>query len=121
MEMDLAPAYGNDNLRSLVRRIDFDTETGKTTIKDSFAFASKPTSIVERFVTRAKAEICGDTIRLTGEKGTLTIRFDPSKLKPGFGEGKAQSHLVDRPETMLTVDFEAVDPANDCVFEFVIE
>lgn len=121
MEMDLAPAYGNDNLRSLVRRIDFDTETGKTTIKDSFAFASKPTSIVERFVTRAKAEICGDTIRLTGEKATLTIRFDPSKLKPGFGEGKAQSHLVDRPETMFTVDFEAIDPAANCTFEFVIE
>lgn len=121
MEMDLASAYGDENLRSLVRKIVFDSETGKTTLKDTFAFDTAPTSITERFITRSKAEVCGDTVRLTGEKAVLVIHFDAEKLKPELGQKEVQAHGENCWETLYTVDFAAVDPQADCAFEFVIE
>lgn len=121
MEMDLASAYGDENLRSLVRKIVFDSETGKTTLKDTFAFDTAPTSITERFITRSKAEVCGDTVRLTGEKAVLVIHFDAEKLKPELGQKEVQAHGENCWETLYTVDFAAVDPQAACSFEFVIE
>lgn len=121
MEMDLAPAYGDENLRSLVRKIVFDSETGKITLKDTFAFDTAPTSITERFITRSKAEVCGDMVRLTGEKAVLVIHFNAEKLKPELGQKEVQAHGENCWETLYTVDFAAVDPQAACSFEFVIE
>lgn len=121
MEMNLAPAYGDENLRSLVRKIVFDSETGKTTLKDTFAFDTAPTSITERFITRSKVEVCGDTVRLTGEKAVLVIHFNAEKLKPELGQKEVQAHGENCWETLYTVDFAAVDPQAACSFEFVIE
>lgn len=121
MEMDLASAYADENLRSLVRKIVFDPETGKTTLKDTFAFDTAPTAITERFITRSKAEVCGDTVRLTGEKAVVTIHFEAGKLKPELGQKEVQAHGENCWETLYTVDFAAVDPRAACSFEFVIE
>ena len=77
IRMNIAEAYENENIKSLVRDIRFDRESGVTTLCDTFSFAQVPCRIVERFPLQAEPTVSDDgvaTITCDGE--SLSIYFD---------------------------------------------
>ena len=79
IRMDIAEAYENENLQSLVRDIRFDRESGVTTLCDTFSFAQVPCRIVERFPLQAEPTVSDDGVAtITSDGESLSIYFDTS-------------------------------------------
>ncbi len=73
--LSFAKAYGNSNLHSLVRTLDWNPENGELAVEDVFVFGTEPVTVTENLVTRCRPEIRGNTIRLAGREraGLITI------------------------------------------------
>lgn len=82
--LDLAGAYGGDNLKRLARRWEFNKAPAPSLVlEDSFVFARAPASVTERFISWfAPAVLAEGEISLRGENGGLVMRYDPAVLRP---------------------------------------
>ncbi|TDF91241.1 heparinase II/III domain-containing protein [Paenibacillus piri] len=76
--LDIAKAYGNDSLQSLIRSFTFD-KNGRLTVQDRFKFA-QPTAVTERFVSYIEPVVLPDgRIRIQGKNG-IELLYDANKL-----------------------------------------
>jgi hypothetical protein len=79
--MDIAKAYNNDNLRSLLRGFTFDkTGRGKLHLTDRYTFDRAPSGIVERFVSFQRPQLLEPgRVRIEGLQA-VDLRYDAAKL-----------------------------------------
>ncbi|WP_276354960.1 heparinase II/III domain-containing protein [Cohnella caldifontis] len=113
-ELELAAAYGNENLRSLVRRFYFDKQQGLLRLRDDYAYVGGYAGAFrERFVSFRKPETAGEgLIRITGREGAvLNIRFDPKQLAPELGQERFLENRLGK-EILYLVDLSAVERKN---------
>lgn len=71
--MDIAPAYGDKSLTSLIRSLSFDGKAHQLTLSDSFTFTQAPVSLEERFITRQKPELREGSATLYSGSGEVCI------------------------------------------------
>jgi len=76
---DIAQAYDDDTLNSLVRQVKFDTETSYIDIIDSYKISAVPDSVVERFVSFDEPIIKNDCV-LFGKEEICTMYYDANAL-----------------------------------------
>jgi len=76
--IDIAKAYKNKKLRSLIRHFLFDKSSDcLLELKDEFMFYNLPVSVTERLITLIEPKVMGDGIvRLEGQKNHLDIKYD---------------------------------------------
>ena len=122
MEMDIAPAYGLENLNSLRRRVSFEKETGKVTITDSFDLTA-PAELTERFVSYSVPAAEDGKVVLTGPNSTTVLTYDAAVFTVSFAEeyplkGRKES-TASKP--VYVIDFKAKNPEAKCTFTFTAE
>lgn len=112
--LDLAGAYPDDNLHSLIRSFAFEKADRQALIlTDAYKFGRKPSSVTERFITLQKPETAAnDTVRLNGTSGRVDILFDPKLADCHFFYTELESHRSNRPIVYI-IDFELKLPGPD--------
>lgn len=76
IKMDIAPAYGDEDIHSIIREFSFDAANGRVTICDSFKLAEKPDSVIERFISRIQPILKDDgTVVIGNEKASMTLKI----------------------------------------------
>lgn len=119
--MDIAPAYGDSTLSSLIRTLSFDGEAHRFSLCDSYAFTATPVSVTERFVTRQKPELSTDHVMLYSEKGEgCRLSFDADRLLPSLSTGIHYRHADGTPETIYLIDFSLKQPDISPVLTFAL-
>ena len=78
--MDIAPAYGLECLKRLVRNVSFNQSDGSLTLTDVIDLSSDNFSVVERFVTFSKPEIRGGKIILHGKNGDAVMIYPAERF-----------------------------------------
>ncbi|MBR4889081.1 MAG: heparinase II/III family protein [Clostridia bacterium] len=122
MEMDIAPAYGLENLRSLRRRIAFEEETGKVELTDTYDFSAPAWEIVERFISYSEPAFEEGKAILTGPKSVTILCFDPA-LEPSVtveNPARAGNNSDVAGKPVYVLDFKAKKPETKCTFTFTI-
>ena len=76
--ISFAGAYGNPNLKSLVRTLDWDEATGTLQVEDCFRTTGRLQSVRENLVTQWKPEIEGGTIWIYGAGKGCVISVEDS-------------------------------------------
>lgn len=103
---DIAAAYGDATLASLVRDLHFDRVNGVLRLTDTYRFTETPASVTERFITTVEPKIEREgkvTIRSGDE--TLTVTYDPTHLTPKVGS-ETEVWSTGRRRLTYLLDFE---------------
>ena len=79
LKCDIAEAYGDPTLKSLVRDMSFNAENGKLILTDSYEFTEAPSSVVERFVSFDEPKLETGKI-LFGKDEISTLTYDVNLL-----------------------------------------
>ena len=83
MSADIAAAYGDATLLSLVRDLHFDRQSGALRLTDTYRFSEVPTSVTERLIATTEPKLTGEGIvTVTSGGETLTIAYDAARLTP---------------------------------------
>ena len=115
---DIAAAYDDETLKSLKRSIIFDKESGEIVLTDEYEFSTKPTSVIERFVSFFEPKLESGRITIGNESPSI-ILYDASKLT-------ATVYSVDYsgplgvPKKAFTVDLAVKNPTAKFVLKFKI-
>lgn len=104
LRADIASAYGDPTLRSLVREISFDRTSGQVRLCDSYCFSEAPSELTERFVTRIEPRCEKDAVLIDTGKERLRIFYDTERLTPRIGT-ENESMGAGRQSVTYTVDF----------------
>ncbi len=107
---DIAGAYDVKSLKSLRRSLSFDANSGAVALKDSFEFDSKPSSVVERFVSPCKPEILSDRVDIKSKNEKMSIYFEADKWLAKYELVMDKAHHGEDRETYV-IDFELKDPS----------
>ncbi len=65
--ISFAGAYGNPELKALIRTLDWNSENGTLQVEDRFQVTDRIHSVRENLITGQKPEVQGNTIRIQGE------------------------------------------------------
>lgn len=83
MSADIAAAYGDATLLSLVRDLHFDRKSGALRLTDTYRFSETPSSVTERFIATTEPKLTDEgTVTVTSGGETLTIAYDAARLTP---------------------------------------
>ncbi len=83
MSADIAAAYGDATLLSLVRDLHFDRKSGALRLTDTYRFSEMPSSVTERFIATTEPKLTGEGIVTVISGGeALTIAYDAARLTP---------------------------------------
>lgn len=120
-EMDISSAYGNVNLKSLVRKFDFDKIGYKLNLKDEYIFENQPESVVERFITFVEPELVAPgKLKLRTKNGSVYVSFDEDKLEYKVSKNEFMNHKAVK-EDVYTVDLKVRDMLTQFSVEVVFE
>ena len=114
---DISPAYGNENLASLVRTVNFDTKGGLELV-DCIKFEGFPESVCERFVSFCEPTAEGGKILLKGKNGTAEMTFDGEAFCAEITSVKAPKPQDGR--RIYIIDLKAKKPEMSVRFEMKI-
>ncbi len=89
--ISFAGAYGNPELGSLIRTLDWNREDGALRVEDCFQITGRLQSVKENLVTRWKPEIRGSVIRIQGEESGCLITVEGTEvmiscIRQGFSD-----------------------------------
>ncbi len=109
LSMELAPAYDDEKLKSLVRSFEF-LENG-VRINDSFSFSGDGNAVTEHFVTEVRPEAADGGVRLGGAflKTDAAPEFKEITFETGHGK-----------KTVWTVDFVFENLGSDAELSFLV-
>ena len=115
---DIAGAYEEPTLRSLVRDFRFDRTEGSLRLTDTYRFDETPSSVTERFITPAEPVIGGDgTVTIRSESETLTVTYDADALTPKV-QSETELWSTGRKRVSYLLDFEMKNPKKEFTFTF---
>ena len=119
--MDIAPAYGDESLSSLIRTLTFDSTAHTLTLCDSYTFTEAPVSLAERFVTRQKPALAEDFVTLYSENGeSCHLSFDADRLSASISTDIHYRHSDGAPETVYLLDFTLKQADAAPILKFVL-
>ncbi len=119
--MNIAPAYGDDTLSSLIRTLTFDSTAHTLTLCDSYTFTEAPVSLAERFVTRQKPALADSFVTLYSENGeTCHLSFDTDRLSASISTDIHYRHSDGAPETVYLLDFTLKQADAAPILKFVL-
>lgn len=72
--LELAAAYGVEELESFIRRTAIDRKQGRAELWDTFAFAGEQLKVTERFVSLVKPEITNQGVIIRKDEKQITLR-----------------------------------------------
>lgn len=115
--MEMAPAYGDPNLKSLIRSFTFHKgDDSHLILEDTFVFAQPPTSLIERFISFQEPMVLPDgRVCLAGRCGRVEIEYPRGEMRLETGKetfpiqegGQRTVYLIDlihdRPARRLSV------------------
>lgn len=103
--LEMAAAYGEANLKSLVRSFAFDkTGSPYLLLEDAFAFVQPPHTVVERLITPYEPIFpAAGRIRLAGAHGRLEIEYPREEMHVEVGKEPFTSHEAE-PMTVYLID-----------------
>ncbi len=115
---DIAGAYDVKSLKSLERSVCFDKENGVVTLKDSYVFDEKPSSVVERFISPCEPEILENKVDIKSGNEKISIYFEADKCFAKYELVLDKAHHGEERKTYV-IDFELKDPSVsfDVLFE----
>lgn len=104
--MDIGKAYGDHNLKSLVRRFIFEKLGAvQVLLKDELEFERVPTTVTERLITLYKPRFLSDgNIRIQGLKSSIDLKFDHSHFHPEIHREVFMTHELAEKEVFI-IDF----------------
>ncbi|TCL70802.1 heparinase II/III-like protein [Hydrogenispora ethanolica] len=106
LRMELAPAYGNASLRSLLRQFTFEKHPElRLILRDEFVLEQPPAAIVERLVSLLEPRLRGaGIIELEGLRSRALIRYDPQTMQPAVRWEQFIAHSSET-RTVYLIDF----------------
>ena len=113
-------AYDCDDLESLIRTINFDSENGEVRISDRFLFTKEPNSVVECFVSVFEPTMEKDQVCIQTEKSKFYIDYDNDAFTAEI-EKVIDSGHGGKPRVTFLVKFAAKKLTSQLVAEFVIK
>lgn len=120
IKMDIAAAYGEPNIQSIVRDLRFDTEKGSVSLCDSFTFQSVPESVTERFISRNSPKITADGVVIGNDKASMKLKLVDGKAEVKVFSTEEKDH-GGNPFTVWYVDYEISDLSEKVNVSFVLE
>lgn len=109
--MDIACAYGDDTLLSLIRHLTFAGQSHSLCLCDCYHFSKAPVSLTERFVTCQKPELGDHCVILYSEAGeSCRLSFDADRLEPSLSTDIHYRHSDGTPQTVYLIDFALKQP-----------
>ena len=117
--MDIAPAYGFECLKKLIRNVSFNQSSGSMTLTDEFDLLSDSINIVERFVSFSRPEIIGGKIVLHGKNGDAVMSYPAERFDVSIAERPAPRPQDSR--KIYVIDFSARELSERVRFEIKIE
>ena len=114
--MDIAPAYADSGLTSLLRRVSFDYKTGRLTLFDQLK-VSRPMKVVERFVSFVQPRIENWIVVLEQGPTSCTLSTNTAQV-PEIGRTEHINHRG-KSVYVYTIDF-PLALQEDAVFELVV-
>ena len=120
---DISAAYENENLESLIRSVILDKDEARVYLKDSYKFKSKPTSVVERFVSYNEIKLENGVVTISSNGEMLTFGYDNSMLKPILRVYDDVENKVRHKSgfKVYIVDFELIVPKEEFTLELTME
>lgn len=119
--MDIAPAYGEKSLCSLIRELIFEDKKHYLTIRDTYSFTAPCTMLEERFISRQKPELLKNSVRLFSESGeSCTLTYPNSLLSVSLSTDIHHNHENGKKETIYLIRFLLNQPITQTVLEFSI-
>ncbi len=116
--MDIAPAYGLECLKSLIRNVSFNQSDGSLVMTDEFDLSSDDVKIVERFVSFSKPEISEGKIMLHGANGSAVMSYPANEFDVAVSAQPAPR--PQDPRIIYLIDFTAKAPGKRIRFEMSI-
>ncbi|MBR4889597.1 MAG: heparinase II/III family protein [Clostridia bacterium] len=121
LQADIAGAYENAGLQSLVRRVEVSKTEPRVTVTDAIAFAGEPQPVVERMVTRFVPVVAEGCVTIAGENGTAKIFYDAEQLACTLREDSFMLKLEHVPAPVYILDFALRKPENKQQVKFEIQ
>ncbi len=115
---DLAGVYGDPTLKSLVRDMSFNAESGELILTDSYEFTEAPSSVVERFVSFDEPKISEGKI-LFGNDEISTLTYDADSLSAALSTEIYKNH-AGISTTVYVVDLAVKELSKDFVINIKI-
>ncbi|MBQ8719660.1 MAG: heparinase II/III family protein [Clostridia bacterium] len=81
---DIAGAYDEPNLESLVRNVYLNKGEERVYLTDTYRFKEAPKSVTERFISYHEPKLEGGKVTITAGGEAITISFDESVVKPNL-------------------------------------
>jgi hypothetical protein len=119
LKCDIAGAYGDPTLKSLVRDISFCADCGIVKIGDSYEFTETPVSVIERFVSFDEPKLEAGRI-LFGKDEISTLTYDDNLLTASLSTEVYKNHSA-VPTMVYIVDLEVKSPITKFDLKFEIQ
>jgi hypothetical protein len=120
-EMDIANAYEVKSLQGVKRRFTWvKTNLPKLVLEDTYSFAERPRSIVERFITPVLLITKTDDGVILEGKNKVRISYDTRKLKLETSMIPFINHFG-KSEDNLALDFIVLHPDRECTVELAFQ
>ena len=122
--LDLTRAYAGAGLQSFVRAFAWtvDFAVGRATLRltDTFRFTAPPAIVEEYFISLRSPTLADGAATWTGQRGTVTMRYDRGQFEPSIELITAQAHHG-APYTVYRLRLRGAEggPDREAVFDFV--
>lgn len=120
VSMDIAPAYGDEAIKSIRRELRFDSANGAITLRDSFKLAGVPGSVIERFISRNAPQAVEGGVIMGNDKESMTLRMTSGKGNVNIHKTVEKDH-IGRPFDVWYVDIELEELSDELSVSFVLE
>ncbi len=105
LSYDFEKAYEEPTLEKLHRDLRFDEVSGIVTLADTFAFAERPTSVVERFVTEFEPKIEDGSVLIDGNGQKMSLYYDKGAWNIEIGIERKARGATQQDHVFYCIDF----------------
>lgn len=112
--MDIAPAYGLDCLKRLIREVSFNQNSGGISLTDVIDLSSDYVTVTERFVSFSKPEISDENIILHGKNGDAVMCYPAEEFDVAVTDRPAPK--PQDPRKIYIIDFSPKMPSKSVKF-----
>ena len=112
---DIAGAYDNENLESLVRNVYLNKDEERVYLTDTYKFKNTPTAVTERFISYHEPKLEGGRVVISAEGESIAISYDDTVVKPVLRVYDDVDRLVRVTPGFKAyiVDFEVINPTTE--------
>lgn len=123
LSADISGAYDAPELESLVRQVKLEADKERIYLSDTYRFANKPQSVIERFISYNEPKIEGGEVSITADGETLRFIYDKNQLRPTVNCYEDVDKIIRSTPGFKAymLDFEVIDPTEQFEVKITIE